>query len=170
MALFWPYTEQFSPSQISFHHSKKCCNITVWRFCLWNMKKWKAMPLGLIVFLLFNKYLGIGSVLESKRYLTYAGHVAAHTGNFSPLSWLHAQCSRLIHTLHLRIALTRIAGKKDAGCFSQCKFFRLTRIITGEDNWQNPFLAVAYYIIFFVHEKKHLLREINSSSSVFRMH
>lgn len=125
------------------------------------------MPLGLIIFLLFNKYLGIVSVLESKRHLTYAGHVAAHMGNISLLSQLRAHCIRLIHMLPLLVALTRVGGKKDAECFSQCKFFRLTRIITGEDNWRNPFLAVAYYIIFFVHEKKHLLQEINSSSSVF---
>lgn len=44
------------------------------------------MPLGLIIFLLFNKYLGIASVLESKRHLTYAGHLAALMGNSSLLS------------------------------------------------------------------------------------
>lgn len=128
------------------------------------------MPLGLIIFLLFNKYLGIVSVLESKRHLTYAGHVAAHMGDISRLSQLGAPCVRLTRILPPPIALTRAGGaKKDADCFSHCKFFRLTRIITGGDNWRNPFRAVAYYIIFFVHEKKHPPREINSGSSVFRM-
>lgn len=60
------------------------------------MKKWKAMPLGLIIFLLFNKYLGILSVLESKRHLTYAGHLAALMGNSSLLSQLHAHSIRQI--------------------------------------------------------------------------
>lgn len=78
------------------------------------MKKWKAMPLGLIIFLLFNKYLGIVSVLESKRHLTYAGHVAAHMGNISLLSQLRANCIRLIHMLPPLVALTRVGGKK--GC------------------------------------------------------
>lgn len=85
VALFWPYAEQFSPSQISFHHWEKCSNIMAWRFCLWNIKKWKAVPLGLIKFLLFNKYLGIQSVLESKRHLSYAGHPSVLMGNSSLL-------------------------------------------------------------------------------------
>lgn len=115
VALFWPYTEQFSPSQISFHHSKKRCNIMVWRFCLWNAKKWKAVPLGLIIFLLFNKYLGIVSVLESKRHLTYAGHVAAHMGDISRLSQLGVPRIRLARILPPPIALTRAGGGKK-GC------------------------------------------------------
>lgn len=128
------------------------------------------MPLGLIIFLLFNKYLGNIYVLESKQHLTYAGQFL-HTWVISvSFSSLRAHCNRLIYRISPMVVLTRVGGKKDTECFSHCKFFRLTRIITSEDNWQNPFLAIAYYIIFFVHEKKHLLQEINSSSSVFRMH
>lgn len=171
MALFWPYAEQFSPSQISFHHSKKRCNIMVWRFCRWNMKKWKAMPLGLIIFLLFNKYLGIVSVLESKRHLTYAGHLAALMGNGSLLS------PTLQHIVSGRFTCFSSAGRVNkgrwwTGCWMLLLmiFFSLARIMTSEDNWWNPSPGITYYIIFFVHEKKHLLQEINSSSSVFPMH
>lgn len=44
------------------------------------------MPRGLIIFLLFNKYLGIVSVLESKRPGARAGHVAAHIDDIRRLS------------------------------------------------------------------------------------
>ncbi len=87
------------------------------------------MPLGLIIFLLFNKYLGILSVLESKRHLTYAGHLAALMGNSSLLSQLRAHC--IIHMLPPLVVLTRVCGKRDSKCFSCCNF----RIITSEDNW-----------------------------------
>lgn len=90
-----------------------------------------------------------------------------HMGNITLLSKLCAHCIRMIHVLPPLVALTRVGGIKDGERFSQCKYFRLTRIITSGDNWQNPFLAIAYYIIFFVHGKKHLRQEINSSSSVF---
>lgn len=76
------------------------------------------MPLGLIIFLLFNKYLGILSVLESKPHLTYAGHLAALMGNSSLLSQLCAHCIRLIHMLPLLVAVTKVGGEKDADCFS----------------------------------------------------
>lgn len=65
------------------------------------------MPLGLIIFLLFNKYLGILSVLESKRHLTYAGHLAA-LGN-SLLSRLRVHRVRLIHMLPPLVALARFS-------------------------------------------------------------
>lgn len=70
------------------------------------------MPLGLIIFLLFNKYLGILSVLESKRHLTYTGHLAALVGNSSLLFQLRAHRIRLIHMLPPLVALTRDGGKK----------------------------------------------------------
>lgn len=80
------------------------------------------MPLGLIIFLLFNKYLGILSVLESKRHLTYAGHLSALVGNSSLLSQLRAHCIILIHRLPPLVALTRFDGEKNAECFSCCNF------------------------------------------------
>lgn len=147
-ALFWPYVEQFSPSQISFHDSKKCCNILVWRFCQWNMKKWKGLPLGLIIFLLFNKYLGIRSVLESKRRRTYAGHLSTLMGNSILLYQLQAHCIRWIRIHPPLAALTRKEGSVSPATIS----FWLTGIITSGDNWPNPFLAITC-IIFFVHEK-----------------
>lgn len=80
------------------------------------------MPGGLIIFLLFNKYLGILSVLESKRHLTYAGHLAALMGNSSLLYQFHAHCIRIIHMLDSLVALTSVGGKKNAKRFSCCNF------------------------------------------------
>lgn len=120
------------PSQISFHHSKKCYNIMVWRFCLYNMKKWGAMPLGLIIFLLFNKYLGVPSVLESKRHLTYAGHLAALMGNRVLLSQLFAHAIRLSHMPPLLVAFTRLGDKKNAICFSCCNSSSLLELQRGK--------------------------------------
>lgn len=99
------------------------------------MKKWRAMPLGLIIFLLFNKYLGILSVLESKRHLTYAGHLSALMGNSSLLSEVRAQRIRLILMLPPVVAVTSLGGKKNSECFSGCNVFKLATIITREDNW-----------------------------------
>lgn len=69
------------------------------------------MPLGLIIFLLFNKYLGILSVLESKRHLTYAGHLAA-LGNSSLLSQLRAHCIRPIHVPPPLVVLQALVVKR----------------------------------------------------------
>lgn len=76
------------------------------------------MPLGLIIFLLFNKYLGILSVLESKRHLTYAGHLAALMGNGSLLSppTLCSLYQADSHAFPPLVALTRVGGERDAEC------------------------------------------------------
>lgn len=75
------------------------------------------MPLGLIIFLLFNKYLGNLSVLESKRHLTYAGHLAALMGNGSLLSpTLCTLYQADSHAFPPLVALTRVGREQDAEC------------------------------------------------------
>lgn len=100
---------------------------------------------------------------------TASGHVAAHIGDFRRLPQHLASNSPPPLTSHSSSTGGANKGSPlegDAECFSRCKFFRLTRIRTAGDNWRNPLRAVAYYIIFFVHEKRHPPREINSGSSV----
>lgn len=70
VALFWPYAEHLLPSQISFRHSEKQSNVMAWRdfFFLSAPGTWRNgrhVPLGLIIFLLFNKYRGTRGVLEN---------------------------------------------------------------------------------------------------------
>lgn len=133
------------------------------------------MPRGLIQFLLFNKYLGIGSVLE-KQAASRSPDTSLHT------PWPHSSIPPLppiCRTLRLTLSRRTRSSSGGANKASPLKgmpdvspavhFFRLTGIKTAGDNWQNPLRAVAYYIIFFVHEKRHPLQEINSGSSVSPM-
>lgn len=72
------------------------------------------MPLGLIIFLLFNKYLGILGVLESKQHLTYAEHLSALVCNGSLLFHFYEQWIQLFFKLSPLVALTRVDGEKNA--------------------------------------------------------
>lgn len=130
------------------------------------------MPLGLIIFLLFNKYLGILSVLESKRHLTYAGHLAALVGNSRSLSpTLVLIVSGEIQRCSCLLA-ARTKKKENAKCFPGCNLsHRLIRQITSGNNWSDPFVLYHWlHNCLWRWEKERRLQEINSGSSVFLMH
>lgn len=93
-------------------------------------KEMESHARGLIIFLLFNKYLGILSVLESKRHLTYAGHLTALMGN----SLLYQFCAHPSCTVSddSQASFTSIKDANGSSCRNR---LRRTGKLTSKDNW-----------------------------------